>query len=72
MDTSAAMLDWIFQVSNKRWCTAEDSGDLLEALRDIFSPQGRLCSGACGSGGGPGKTLDAEAYLRARYGNEGA
>lgn len=42
IDRSAEMLDWIFQVSN--WANAQDVGDLVTALKEIFSPQANLCS----------------------------
>ena len=44
--TSAGMLDWIFQVTNKsRHClSTQDLGDLLEALNDLLRPQETLCS----------------------------
>src|SRR5437763_13666286 len=41
--SSAAMLDWIFQI--RRWATPQDIADLLAALHDIFHPQANLCSG---------------------------
>ncbi len=44
METSAAMLDWIFQLHGKTWCARHDIGDLVEALRDLLHPQGTLCS----------------------------
>lgn len=43
-DTSAEMLDTIFQVTQKTWCTAQDAKDFLEAIRDLFNPQATLCS----------------------------
>jgi len=45
IDSSAEMLDWIFQV--RRWTTPEEMADLLKAFRDIFHPQANLCS--CGA-----------------------
>jgi hypothetical protein len=42
--SSAAMLDWIFQVRQKGWADAKTMYDLLNALRDIFDPQQSLCS----------------------------
>jgi hypothetical protein len=68
MNTSAAMLDWIFQLCRKRWVTPTDAGNLVRALQDIFNPQARLCSLACTTGHKVGQTIDASAYLRARYG----
>jgi hypothetical protein len=56
---SAKMLDWIFQLRTKRWFTAKDMSDFLEALNAIFWPQANLCSG------GISKHLDARAYLKA-------
>ena len=66
MGTSAAMLDWIFQLHKKNWTSAEDLGDLIAALQDIFDPQGWLCSFGCT--GAPGKKIDATAHLRGLYG----
>lgn len=57
MNTAAQMLDWIFQVSSKTWATREDVGNLIEALDDIFGPQGSLCSG------GMGETVNAAEVL---------
>lgn len=64
--TSAAMLDWVFQVAKKIWCTSEDTGHLIEALKDIFDPQATLCGH--GIFGAPSEQIDATAYLRRRYG----
>jgi hypothetical protein len=44
MTNSAKMLDWIFQVSNKAWCSREDAGHLLDALDNLLDPQANLCS----------------------------
>ena len=43
MPTSAAMLDWIFQVRGKSWCTPEAMAALLEALDEILDPQSGMC-----------------------------
>jgi hypothetical protein len=62
--TSAALLDWIFQINGKGW-GPKAMADLIDAFDDIFYPQENLCSGClCG---GVGKQIDATAYLRARY-----
>ena len=42
--SSARVLDWIFQVSTKTWCTKDDAADLLTALHDVLDPQANLCS----------------------------
>jgi hypothetical protein len=42
--TSAAMLDWIFQLRHKCWITAQDLADLLEAFDDLLDPQANYCS----------------------------
>ncbi len=42
--TSAAVLDWIYQVTAKRWSSPQDSMDLIEALRDVVDPQRNLCA----------------------------
>lgn len=40
--TSAAMLDWVFQVHGRFGKGTTES--LLDALRDLLHPQGELCS----------------------------
>lgn len=62
IETSAEMLDWIFQVAEKDWADAKLLGDLILALRDIFDPQSNLCSF------GTSRQIDATKFLRARYG----
>lgn len=42
--SSAAILDWIFQVQNKTWGTAFNMHNLLRALNDILDPQANYCS----------------------------
>lgn len=44
IDTSAAMLDWIFQVQGKPWADAKCMHGLLCALDAILGPQGNYCS----------------------------
>lgn len=68
MNTSAAVLDWIFQLQGKPWCSSQDIGDMVAALRDILNPQSSLCSLAATPGGHPGKEIDAKARLHRRYG----
>jgi hypothetical protein len=58
MNTSGQMLDWIFQVHDKTWCSPQDMGLLIAALRELFHPQSTLCSG------GGSHTLDATAHLQ--------
>ena len=60
INSSAAMLDWIFQI--ERWATPQELADLLQALRDIFHPQATLCSG------GADKRIDGPArFLQGRF-----
>ncbi|UCC40405.1 MAG: hypothetical protein JSV96_02850 [Candidatus Aminicenantes bacterium] len=42
-NSSAAILDWIVQISQKLWITREDIGYLVEALDEIFSLQSNFC-----------------------------
>jgi hypothetical protein len=42
--SSAAMLDWIFQIQAKPWADAKTLHDLLNALDDILCPQENYCS----------------------------
>lgn len=45
IDSSAAVLDWIFQiVGTKDWATAEVVEDLLRAFRDVLDPQKNYCA----------------------------
>jgi hypothetical protein len=43
--TSAAVLDWIFQIQGKSWADAKTMHDLLRAFDDILSPQANYCPG---------------------------
>lgn len=47
--TSAAVLDWIFQVNAKTWATVEIRAGLLNALDDVLDPQSTICSFGQGS-----------------------
>jgi len=60
--TSAQVLDWIFQVRDKTWCSPLDIGHLADAFRDIIDPQANLCSFAIS------KAINATAHLRRRHG----
>jgi hypothetical protein len=42
--TSAAILDWIFQLQHKAWADAGTMHDLLRAFDDILAPQANYCS----------------------------
>jgi hypothetical protein len=42
--SSAAILDWIFQVQGKDWADAKTMHDLLRAFDDILNPQANYCS----------------------------
>lgn len=45
-NTSAEMLDWIFQIKNKNWCSDKDIADLLRAFDDLMDTvQDKICSG---------------------------
>jgi hypothetical protein len=42
---SAQILDWIFQVKNKQWCSDKDIADLLRAFDDLAEMvQSKVCS----------------------------
>lgn len=56
--SSAEMLDWIFQVLHKIWCTPETTKGLLDAFDALFDPQANLCSM------GHSKTINPTAHLR--------
>lgn len=44
VNSSAAILDWIFQIHGKTWCDAKCLHDLATAFRDILDPQAHYCS----------------------------
>jgi hypothetical protein len=43
MESSAAVLDWIIQVSHKSWVTEDDLADLIYAIDDILGLQQNYC-----------------------------
>jgi hypothetical protein len=57
-NSSAEVLDWIFQLDTKVWCGYECLGQLVQALGDLLDPQGNICSG------GEDQPFDAVAHLR--------
>jgi hypothetical protein len=54
--TSAATLDWIFQIAGKRWAEQDPAviTGLVYAFDDVLHPQATLCSG------GQSKTIPKE------------
>lgn len=58
--TSAIILDWIFQLSEKTWMTSSDKGDLVDAILEIFGRS--VC------GGGVSYTIDPQKILLEKYG----
>lgn len=42
--TCAEILDWILQLSKKRWLPAEGLQGFINAINDLLNPQGTLCS----------------------------
>jgi hypothetical protein len=60
LNTSAATLDWIFQVQEKTWATPEDQGHLIDAIVEIF--------GRGVAGGGMDNPIDTKKILADRYG----
>jgi hypothetical protein len=68
--SSAAMLDWIYQINKKAWATTKVMKDLLAAFDDVFDAQANLCS--CSLGGGTGKVIkDPGAFLQNRFATVG-
>lgn len=58
--SSAAILDWIYQMDEKAWTTDRDVSDLVKAFYDIF---GRgICSG------GVSHSFNPEDILSKKYG----
>lgn len=62
MNSSAEMLDMIFQVNKKSWRKPSDISNLIQAFDDILDPQAHLCSY------GTNRKFDASSYLRRLYG----
>lgn len=46
--TSAAALDWIFQLAGKAWVDDRTLAGLVRALDDLLHPQATLCSHGIG------------------------
>lgn len=44
LTTSAEVLDYIVQISNKLWSTEADTANLVAALTGVLDPQKNLCS----------------------------
>ena len=44
IQSSAAILDWLFQVHGKPWSDSRIVYDLLQAFDDILAPQANFCS----------------------------
>jgi hypothetical protein len=42
--TSAEVLDWIMQITNKAWADERTVAGLCRALNDLLCPQATLCS----------------------------
>lgn len=42
-NSSGQLLDWIFQITNKRWCDEKTTKDLLTAIQEILRPQTNYC-----------------------------
>ena len=59
-NSSAEVLDWIFQVNDKMWCGYECTGHLVQAIRDLLKRD--FCSG------GQDRPFDAAGYLRSKQG----
>jgi hypothetical protein len=43
--SSAAALDWVYQMHTKTWMTPRGIHDMLTAIDDVIGGQGNLCSG---------------------------
>lgn len=62
MDTSAATLDWIYQVAEKTWATPADVGDLVSAIVELL--------GRGVASGGKDTPIEPRTILEHRYGNK--
>lgn len=56
--SSALLLDYIFQIAGKQWCSESDAGYLLKAFQELFHPQRTLCSS------GVAKAFDPTTHLK--------
>jgi hypothetical protein len=63
INSSAGLLDWIFQIAGKCWATPVVLRDLVTAFDDLFDPQATLCS--CGLSGHDGKRMGPK-FLKGR------
>jgi len=63
-NSSAQILDWVCQVSQKSWCSVADLGHLVNALDALLDPQEHVCSGAMGGGRSTGRYRAAKTILR--------
>jgi len=59
-NSSAEVLDWIFQLDTKNWCGYECLGQLVQALGDLLDPQSNICAG------GKDKSFNVSNYLRGK------
>jgi hypothetical protein len=59
-DTAAEILDWICQVSQKSWCSPEDTGHLVDAFIALLDPQSHVCRSKSG------RTVKAKTVLRTK------
>lgn len=62
MQDSASILDWIFQLNEKTWATAEDVGYFVEAVEYLF--------GRGVAGGGMDSPFDPKPILARKLGCE--
>jgi len=56
----ADIMDWIFQLNTKAWCTYEEMGHLVKALGDLLHPQQNVVHR------NPTESFDVVTYLRRR------
>ena len=65
-NTSAEILDWIFQIKNTQWCSDQDIADLLRAFDDLMDfVQSKVCSD------GKDHTFDFKSHLLDKRDKEG-
>lgn len=44
IDSSAGVLDWIYQIQAKTWADGKIIADLVDAIKDVLDPQSNYCS----------------------------
>ncbi len=55
---SSEILDWVFQIHSKSWCTPELMWNFLIAISDLLCPQKNFCSGGSNKSDSPSRCIN--------------